>query len=87
MKQVEHITLCRIRLAQRILVAASDQDPQLLTDHSWQKAMVHTGALLARASVQNPEHRVKLLNNIESAIGGPSDEATLQSLEKVAVNQ
>jgi hypothetical protein len=86
MKTVEHhVTLCRIRLAQRILVAASDQDPELLTDHSWQKAMVHTGALLAKAELRNPARRIKVFAKIERHIKSPSDEETLQSLEKVAV--
>lgn len=79
--KVEEITLCRIRLAQRILVCACDADPELLTDTSWQKAMVHTGALLAKADLMRPEKKLHRAARLEKQIGGKSDEETLREVE------
>lgn len=85
-RQIEHVTLCRIRLAHRILIAATEQNKELLMDSSWQKAMTHTTALLAKAALRTPNRKLTVLSNIERAIGGPSDEQTLHDLEQ-AVNQ
>lgn len=46
--RLNEVTGSRLRLTQRLLVAASDLDPQLLKDEHWQKAMLCVAQLLAR---------------------------------------
>ncbi len=46
----------RLRLTQRLLIAASDADPGLLTDDHWMKALSLVTALVVKA---NPEKKIK----------------------------
>lgn len=63
--QLNDVTASRLRLTQRLLVAASDLDPQLLKDEHWQKAMLHVAQLLAR-DARGRAIRVNVVRELES---------------------
>jgi len=65
-KQLHPVTVSRLRLTQRLLVAASDLDQELLADDHWQKAMIHTASLLARTDA-HPSRKIKVLKQLAAA--------------------
>ncbi|MGN6385730.1 MAG: hypothetical protein ACTHMT_05765 [Verrucomicrobiota bacterium] len=67
MKTLNPLTLSRLRIAQRALIAASDLDPELLADPYWQKAMVNTAATIAEGDSKTPRHKIKQFKALASA--------------------
>ena len=74
-KNITNVTLCRIRLTQRILLAVSEQNPELLTDPHWQHAMVHVAQLLAKADEVNPARTLAKFDHLDQALEGVEESA------------
>jgi hypothetical protein len=68
MKKLHALTMSRLRIAQRCLVAATDLDPELTIDPYWQKAMSSTALLLAKGDAKPSRTKIKAFKTMNAAV-------------------